>query len=106
MADLLERLAEALDDAERLAEFGHPWPFGKSWVVRQVVADRKILELHTAAGQQHPQAGGWYYCTSCGSGEAYEYPTEWPCPTLLALAEGYDITVEEPVSPKSGHQDM
>lgn len=26
------------------------------------------------------------YCASCGSGEPYEYPADWPCPTILALA--------------------
>lgn len=34
---------------------------------------------------------GITFCSSCGSGEAHEYPTEWPCDTLKAVAAGLGL---------------
>lgn len=72
-------------------EFDHIARHDPKRILAMVAAHREILELHTAAGQLPATAGGWYYCTTCGSGEAYEYPTEWPCQTIKSLAKGYGI---------------
>lgn len=56
-------------------------------VLRRCAADREIVELHHSGGIYHSRQ----YCNECGSGEPYEYPVDWPCRTLLAVARGYGI---------------
>ncbi len=65
-------------------------------VLRMVTAHRKILELHVSnpltqdmvrISDGTPVAT----CISCGGWYAMKTGTEWPCATLLALAEVYSI---------------
>jgi hypothetical protein len=63
-------------------------------VLREVEAKRRLVELHQPANpDDEPREGTpgwpgrpWHYCRTCGSGEAYEYPTDWPCATVRLLA--------------------
>jgi hypothetical protein len=55
-------------------------------VLAEVKAKRAIMAEHTNGGESRP---GKYFCTECGSGEPYEYPTQWPCATLRLLAAPY-----------------
>ena len=64
-------------------------------VLRRCAADRKIVELH---GVMSDFTGPG--CGSCGDWDhavSYEItdPLPFPCPTLLALADGYGITGED-----------
>lgn len=52
-------------------------------VLAEVAAKRAIVAEHANGGELVP---GKYFCTECGSGEPYEYPTQWPCATLRLLA--------------------
>ena len=66
-------------------------------VLAQCAAVRAVVALH----QDEPQfaydyeAGAnedapWaHICSSCGGGGIHEYPIDWPCPTLRALALPY-----------------
>lgn len=66
-------------------------------VLRRCAADRKIVELHK------PDDFTGRECTSCwvedpdgASPHGMTMESEaWPCPTLLALADGYGIEVGE-----------
>lgn len=67
---------------------------GPASVLRRCAADRKLLELH-----RPQQTGGGFpdiqECRTCSSdslGDGYQYLVPAPCPTLLALAEGYGWT--------------
>jgi hypothetical protein len=71
--DLIAKLGEALDETERLAE-------------RQVAAHRKILEIHTPTKAVECQV-----CLELGGSMIEPVMMDWPCPTLLALAEAYGI---------------
>lgn len=63
---------------------------GPPSVLRLVAAHRKILAEHGPYSQVLRMARGEIVaCMSCGSVD--DSPTEWPCPTLLALAEAYGI---------------
>lgn len=61
---------------------------------REVEAKRRLVELHSPANPDAVPREGlpgwpdrpWLYCKTCGSGEPYEYPTDWPCATLKLLA--------------------
>lgn len=54
-----------------------------------VAAHREILELHKRSDEVP-----WYsVCDRCGT--PLEYPVDWPCPTIKALAKGYGIEVQE-----------
>jgi len=60
-------------------------------VLRQIATHRKILDLHRPYEQRQRMAWGEITaCSTCGSVD--DSPTEWPCATLLALAEAYDLT--------------
>jgi hypothetical protein len=69
-------------------------------VLRQVAADRKILELHPGErrGYAKVHPGGDRFeqtqevCATCSGQDPNEFEP-WPCDTLLALAEGYGIEV-------------
>ena len=50
-------------------------------------ASREILGQH----RPEPFHSGGYYCTSCGSGEPYEYPTDWPCGVIMAECKRYAV---------------
>lgn len=55
-------------------------------VLRRCVADRKILQEHSA------EPGWTTTCSTCSarSDDPYSWThADFPCPTLLALAEGY-----------------
>lgn len=52
-------------------------------VLRQVAANRKMLDLH----DQSEAHGDFTYCRACGT-------TARPCETLRALAEAYGIETE------------
>lgn len=59
-------------------------------------ADRKILGLHDEPlVQVGLDNARFVYCQTCGSGEPNEYPTAWPCDTILALAEGYGLAEQQ-----------
>ncbi len=66
-------------------------------VLRDVKAKREIVDEHQPANPDAvPREGEpgwpdrpWFYCKTCGSGEANEYPTTWPCRTLRLLALPY-----------------
>lgn len=64
-------------------------------VLRRCAADRKILTEHAAADFT---AYGDQLCRRCtvnnDASDALHDWMIWPCPTLLALAEGYGITQE------------
>lgn len=93
MTDLLERLRAAIDDAERLANFMPPFPFGPVGLLAMVAAHREILELHPAVRSNPTASGG--VCRKCAADPPYDYMAAvWPCSTLLALAKGYGIEVE------------
>jgi hypothetical protein len=69
-------------------------------VLREVAAKRKILELHVRVILRAGGGADYYKTTNvCRSCEprrgALVGEHSWPCPTLLALAEGYGITGEE-----------
>jgi hypothetical protein len=62
-------------------------------VLRRCAADRKLLELH------YPQQDGSpfidsFQCRTCSQdgGDGYQYLVPFPCPTVLAIAEGYGWT--------------
>ena len=65
-------------------------------VLRRCAADRKLLELHA------PQQDGSAFpdslqCRTCSEtpGDGYQYLVPFPCPTVLAIAEGYGWTGDE-----------
>lgn len=73
-------------------------------------ADRKILDLHapvrvppswaTFGLTRHMETTGGVDCKTCcddGGGTSYEQRSglEWPCPTIQALAERYDLTEQQ-----------
>jgi hypothetical protein len=63
-------------------------------VLREVEAKRRTIDLHVPANPDAVPIEGtrgwpdkpWLFCRTCGSGEAYEYPTDWPCATVRLLA--------------------
>jgi hypothetical protein len=66
---------ERWDDGEyRLPNHHNTWlpALNPASVLARIAADRKILELHNRLGD---------YCNTCGG--------QWPCLTLLLLAEAY-----------------
>ncbi|MFK8851289.1 DUF6221 family protein [Streptomyces sp. Ac-502] len=65
-------------------------------VLRRCTADRKLLELH----EPRPDGSGFpdsLQCPTCSEsgGDGYQYLVYAPCPTLLAVAEGYGWTEAE-----------
>jgi hypothetical protein len=81
---------------EGVSEDDHRVTFAPNWSPARVLlecdAKRQLVELHRLGGSYTPgddPAAGFNYCATCGSGEPYEYPTEWPCPTLRLLALPY-----------------
>lgn len=104
MADLIARLREAIDKTEQIARAAVGFDYGvKDWaddgdpvnvhiarhdpasVLRMVAAHRKILELHACAPYRYQWEAERGICRECED-------VEWPCPTVLALAEAYDLT--------------
>lgn len=68
-------------------------------VLRQVAAMRKILDLHRAFSDVHPDRPGHRMCVGCGfaaDDETGGYVIEdvEDCPIVLALADMYDIGVK------------
>jgi hypothetical protein len=68
-------------------------------VLRKVAAARKILELHAAIAIKNNDGIRviGHECSSC-FGEAQGWSEshsmlDWPCPTVLALAEMFDVTL-------------
>lgn len=74
------------DDFSNVIHIAHNDP---ARVLRRVAADRKILEMHSPTGWGGP------LCITCAEpGPGFTtIGVNWPCPTVLALAEGYDIDV-------------
>jgi hypothetical protein len=71
---------------------GHIARWDPARVLAECEAKRRIVEMHRLGGSYTPgseDASGFDYCGTCGSGEPYEYPTPWPCPTLRLLALPY-----------------
>lgn len=62
-------------------------------VLRRCAADRKLLELHAPTQGFNVYGGSCTACSACGAAE--EYPVWYPCPSVLALAEGYGWTEGE-----------
>lgn len=62
-------------------------------IFRRCAADRKLLELHKPQqdGSSFPDS---FQCRTCSQdgGDGYQYLVPAPCPTVLALAEGYGWT--------------
>jgi len=62
-------------------------------VLRRCAADRKLLGLHAPQqdGSGFPDA---IQCRTCSrdGGDGYQYLVPAPCPTIVALAEGYGWT--------------
>lgn len=104
--DLTTRLLAAIED-EPLRDthdsdcllFGHP---ADAWcdrdcrerTKRHCAAHRKIVELHVSTEHTEPSLAEPFQCDICllaWKGEARE---PYPCPTLRALAEAYDLTTE------------
>ncbi|WP_399559418.1 DUF6221 family protein [Streptomyces chartreusis] len=65
-------------------------------VLRRCAADRKLLELHAPQqdGSGIPDALQCRTCSQDG-GDGYRYLVYAPCPTVLAIAEGYGWTEGE-----------
>ncbi|MET9053337.1 DUF6221 family protein [Streptomyces bacillaris] len=63
-------------------------------VLRRCAADRKLIALHHNDGFECPVCAGepWVDEDSEGNGEWTRSSINAPCPTLLALAEGYGWT--------------
>lgn len=57
--------------------------------LRQVRAHRAILNRHGFETDERDGTPPFHYCLTCGSGEPHEYPTRWPCATLLDLVSIY-----------------
>jgi hypothetical protein len=62
-------------------------------VLRRCAANRKLLELH----RPQPDGTGFpdsFQCRTCSQdgGDGYQYLVPAPCPTVLAIAEGYGWT--------------
>lgn len=85
---------------------GHPDPA----VQRCCAADRKILDLHapvrvpptwaTVGLTRHMETTGGVDCKTCcddsdGTSYAQRSGLEWPCPTIQALAERYDLAEQQ-----------
>lgn len=79
------------EDAEHIAD-NDP-----ATVLRMCQAHRKIVERHHADDRSGWRGPGDYgsidpACAECGS---TDLAVPWPCPTLLDLAAGYDLTEED-----------
>ncbi|WP_435606668.1 DUF6221 family protein [Streptomyces ardesiacus] len=63
-------------------------------VLRRCAADRKLLDLHRPqqTGAGFPDVQECRTCSSDSLGDGYQYLMPAPCPSLLALAEGYGWT--------------
>lgn len=63
-------------------------------VLRRCAADRKLLELHRPqqTGAGFPDVQECRTCSADSLGDGYQYLVPAPCPSLLALAEGYGWT--------------
>lgn len=63
---------------------------GPDAVLRRCAADRKILAEHAAQhdGSGFPDSQQCRTCSTSG-GDGYQYLVPYPCPTVLAVAEGY-----------------
>ncbi|MFJ6069082.1 hypothetical protein ACIQHU_39335 [Streptomyces tendae] len=59
--------------------------------LRRCTADRKLLELHRPqqTGAGFPDIQECRTCSADSLGDGYQYLMPAPCPSLLALAEGY-----------------
>jgi hypothetical protein len=84
------KLVLRFDDIAAELDARHFAVNGVPTVLRQVAAHRKILNEHQPYGDRLRMA--WGEITACGTcGSVDDSPTEWPCPTVLALAEAYGI---------------
>lgn len=63
-------------------------------VLRRCAADRKLLDLHRPqqTGAGFPDVQECRTCSADSLGDGYQYLMPAPCPSLLALAEGYGWT--------------
>jgi hypothetical protein len=63
-------------------------------VLRRCAADRKLLELHAPQqdGSGFPDSMQCRTCSTADLGDGYQYLVPAPCPTVLAVAEGYGWT--------------
>jgi hypothetical protein len=66
-------------------------------VLRRCAADRKLIELHRPqqTGAGFPDIQECRTCSADSLGDGYQYLVPAPCPSLLALAEGYGWTEGE-----------
>ncbi|MFD8839768.1 DUF6221 family protein [Streptomyces griseofuscus] len=67
--------------------------YGPALVLRRCAADRKLLALHQPQQDSSPFPDS-IQCRTCSEhgGDGYQYLVPAPCPTILALAEGYGWT--------------
>lgn len=84
---LLARIAE--DDENAWCEGSGEYRGCRDWSERRSAecdAKRQIIHLHRArSDEDDPAIAPW--CASCGT--PYEWPTDYPCPTLRLLALPY-----------------
>ncbi|NUT31545.1 MAG: hypothetical protein HOV79_00580 [Hamadaea sp.] len=67
-------------EAHRLGALADP-----TRMLADIVLHRALVDLHIVGGRQDT----FRYCGTCGSGEPYEYPTQWPCRSLFLLLQPY-----------------
>ncbi len=68
----------------------------REFVVAQIAAQRKIIELHLVF-EYHQTKTAWrekrtyLHCGTCGDPQGWDQtpPVDWPCPTLLALLQPF-----------------
>lgn len=97
MDDLATWFRAQLDADERATSEVQLSQLDPGYVPRRIEANRRLVELHRPANPDAVPIEGtrgwpdrpWLFCETCGSGEAYEYPTDWPCLTLRLLAAPY-----------------
>lgn len=105
---LADKIRDALDLAEENAHRIHWWDCDGLMGVggeygtcncdepdrqrRRCAADRKILDAHVPGVRQHWNGPGCAVCLSDREGyeETWE-PDAWPCPTLSAIADAYNV---------------
>lgn len=102
MSTLIERIKAEIDKDVRLAngedEQAHNERHWPDRIERQAAALRKILDEHNLQQKIGSTMHGQellYYCPSCG-GRDWDLDSVGtkPCPTVLALAELYEIEVD------------
>jgi hypothetical protein len=83
---LLARIGETSEAAKG---DGDDW---SAFLIADCQAKLRVVDLHNLGGEYtsgSSEIHDFRYCATCGSGEPYEYPVEWPCETIRFLALPY-----------------